>query len=447
MHDVHPERLTIPSPAPAETEPAAPTVEIAVPVYNEERVLASSIERLHTYLSSRFPFTWRITIVDNASTDGTWINAMRLARDLPHVTARHLDRKGRGLALRSAWSASDAAVVAYMDVDLSTDLDALLPLVAPLVSGHSDLAIGSRLAPGSSVARGPKRELISRTYNLILRTVLASRVRDAQCGFKAVRADVARRLLPAVSDDGWFFDTELLVLAEHNGLRIHEVPVDWIDDADSRVHVARTAFDDLRGTARMARAFAAGRADLELGPTARPALDDDFGRRLVSFATIGAVSTLVSLVIYLLTWSALGAVGANALAVSATFVANAWANARFTVGSRHPQWRRAVATYAASLAVTSAALAGVALAGGGFGAQLAVLIVTWMALAACRFAAMRTTPTTHRRAASRRSPEDDRRTGVPGRLPAPSRRSPEDDRRTGVPGRLPAAPARRTDRP
>jgi putative flippase GtrA len=343
---------------------------------------------------------------------------MRLARDLPNVTARHLDRKGRGLALRSAWSASDAAVVAYMDVDLSTDLDALLPLVAPLVSGHSDLAIGSRLAPGSSVARGPKRELISRTYNLILRTVLASRVRDAQCGFKAVRADVARRLLPAVADDGWFFDTELLVLAEHNGLRIHEVPVDWIDDVDSRVHVARTAFDDLRGTARIARAFAAGRADLELGPTARPALDDDFGRRLVSFATIGAVSTLVSLVIYLVTWSALGAVGANALAVSATFVANAWANARFTVGIRRPQWRRAGATYAASLTVTGAVLALVALAGGGFGAQLAALTVTWMALAAGRFTVMRSAPTARPRAASRRSPEDDRRTGVRWRPPA-----------------------------
>jgi glycosyltransferase involved in cell wall biosynthesis len=398
MHDVRPEPSTIP---PADPGPAiaAPVVDIVVPVHNEERVLASSVERLHAYLSNRFPFTWRITVVDNASTDGTWISAMRLARDLPDVTARHLDRKGRGLALRSAWAASDATVVAYMDVDLSTDLDALLPLVAPIVSGHSDLAIGSRLAPGSSVARAPKREVISRTYNLILRTVLATRVRDVQCGFKAVRADVARRLLPAVADDGWFFDTELLVLAEHNGLRIHEVPVDWIDDADSRVHVARTAFDDLRGTARMVRAFATGRGELELGTTARPVLDDDLGRRFVSFASIGAVSTLISLVIYLVCWRAVGAVGANALAVSATFVANAWANARFTTGSRRPQWRRAGAAYAGSLVVTSAALALVAFAGGGFAAQLAALIVTWMALAACRFALLRSVPIHDRPAA------------------------------------------------
>ena len=163
-----------------------PVVDVVVPVYNEERALEASVRRLHAYLTGDFPFSWRITIVDNASTDDTWARAERLGDDLPDVRVLHLDRKGRGFALRCAWIASDADVVAYMDVDLSTDLDALLPLVAPLVSGHSDVAIGSRLAPGSHVARHPKRELISRSYNLILRTVLATRVRDAQCGFKAV---------------------------------------------------------------------------------------------------------------------------------------------------------------------------------------------------------------------------------------------------------------------
>src|SRR6266446_1162435 len=170
---------------------AAPVVDVVVPVYNEARALEPAVRRLHRYLTDDFPFSWRISIVDNASTDDTWSRADRLARELPRVRAKHLDRKGRGFALRSAWSASDADVVAYMDVDLSTDLGALLPLVAPLVSGHSDIAIGSRLAPGSHVARHPKRELISRSYNLILRTVLATRVRDAQCGFKAVRSSVA----------------------------------------------------------------------------------------------------------------------------------------------------------------------------------------------------------------------------------------------------------------
>ena len=138
-----------------------------------------------------------------------------------------------------------------MDVDLSTDLAALLPLVAPLISGHSDVAIGTRLHRGSRVIRGPKREFISRCYNLILRGTLAARFSDAQCGFKAIRADVARELLPLVQDTGWFFDTELLVLAERSGLRIHEVPVDWVDDPDSRVNIVRRAKDDLKGVARV----------------------------------------------------------------------------------------------------------------------------------------------------------------------------------------------------
>src|SRR5207245_8583945 len=172
--------------------------------------------------------------------------AGRLAVELVGVRAIHLDRKGRGRALKAAWSASEAPVVAYMDVDLSTDLDALLPLVAPLLSGHSDVAIGSRLAPGARVVRGPRREAISRTYNLILKTALRSGFSDAQCGFKAVRTDVARALLPSVEDQGWFFDTELLVVAERAGLRIHEVPVDWVDDPDSRVDVVGTAMADLR---------------------------------------------------------------------------------------------------------------------------------------------------------------------------------------------------------
>ena len=243
--------------APGATDRAA-DVEIVVPVYNEEEGLERSITRLHAYLESRFPLRWVITIADNASTDRTWLLACRLAQQLRGVRAVHLDAKGRGRALRAVWSRSTSPVVAYMDVDLSTDLDALLPLVAPLLSGHSDLAIGTRLARSARVARGPRREAISRTYNLILKATLHAGFSDAQCGFKAARTDTLRDLLPLVQDEGWFFDTELLVLAEHNGLRIHEVPVDWIDDPDSRVHVVSTATDDLRGVWRLVRTFATG---------------------------------------------------------------------------------------------------------------------------------------------------------------------------------------------
>jgi glycosyltransferase involved in cell wall biosynthesis len=198
----------------------APEVEIVVPVHDEERTLALSIRRLHRFLSTQFPFSWRIVIADNASTDVTPDIAALLSRELPSVSWLRLERKGRGRALRAAWSRSDARVVCYMDVDLSTDLRALLPLVAPLLSGHSDLAIGTRLAHGARVVRGPKRELISRAYNRLLHLALRARFSDAQCGFKAVRRNALEDLLPAVRDDAWFFDTELLVLAQRRGLRI-----------------------------------------------------------------------------------------------------------------------------------------------------------------------------------------------------------------------------------
>ena len=167
--------------------PTAPDIEIVLPVHNEEAVLARSVRRLHRFLTDGFPFSWRIVIADNASTDATPLVARRLAGELPGVGVLRVERKGRGSALRAAWSLSAARVVCYMDVDLSTDLRALLPLVAPLVSGHSDVSIGTRLAHGSRVVRGPKRELISRGYNRLLHAVLRARFSDAQCGFKAVR--------------------------------------------------------------------------------------------------------------------------------------------------------------------------------------------------------------------------------------------------------------------
>jgi glycosyltransferase involved in cell wall biosynthesis len=221
-----------------------PHVEIVVPVFNEQHTLEVSVVRLHCFLAERFPFSWRIMIADNASTDGTLEIARGLADRLTGVTAIHVPERGRGRALRAAWSIDDG-VLCYMDVDLSTDLRALLPLVAPLISGHSDVAIGTRLGRGSRVTRSPKRELISRAYNLLLRVALGARFTDAQCGFKAVRAEVARELVPRIRDDAWFFDTELLVLAQREGLRIHEVPVDWVEDADSRVAILSTAAADV----------------------------------------------------------------------------------------------------------------------------------------------------------------------------------------------------------
>jgi glycosyltransferase involved in cell wall biosynthesis/putative flippase GtrA len=351
-----------------------PVLDVVVPVYNEEADLEPSVRRLHAYLSTQFPYPFRITIADNASVDATPTIATRLAAQLPEVESLRMPEKGRGRALRAAWTASDAQVLAYCDVDLSTDLAALLPLVAPLISGHSDLAIGTRLARGSRVVRGAKREFISRTYNLILRGTLAARFSDAQCGFKAIRGDVAQRLVPLVEDTGWFFDTELLVLAERAGLRIHEVPVDWVDDPNSSVDIVHTATEDLRGIARLGRALATGRVPLQdlrekLG---RGALEDPEREvagvprgmigQLARFAAVGAASTLAYLLLYVLLRAGLGAFGANLVALVVTTVANTAANRRLTFGVRGRQGAatsqvQGLIVFFLGLALTTAALA------------------------------------------------------------------------------------------
>ncbi|HWE55406.1 MAG TPA: glycosyltransferase [Acidimicrobiales bacterium] len=363
-------------------------VEIVIPVYNEEVALAGSVRRLHAYMTERFPWSWMITIADNASTDGTAAVARDLAARLDRVQVVHLDQKGRGRALRAAWSASPAAVVAYMDVDLSTDLDGLLPLVAPLISGHSDVAIGTRLAAGARVVRGPKREVISRLYNLILRTALQSRFSDAQCGFKAVRTDVSRQLLPLIEDNSWFFDTELLVLAEHNGMRIHEVPVDWVDDPDSRVDIVTTARDDLKGVWRLLLAMANGRGSVATRP--RPP-----GRavQMLSFATVGAITTVTFALLFALMYGPLGALAADVVALTLSALANLAANRRYTFAGSAGSgryYRRGLVAALLPLAVTLAALGLVMAAGwSSVGHDLMVLTVANLTATVVRFRILR----------------------------------------------------------
>ncbi|MFQ1000457.1 glycosyltransferase [Modestobacter sp. SSW1-42] len=325
------------------TDPHPPVVDVVVPVHDEETDLEPCLRRLHRHLTEHLPYRFRITVAENASTDGTVDVAHRVAAELPGIEVLVLPEPGRGRALRTAWLGSDAPVLVYMDVDLSTDLAALLPLVAPLISGHSDLAIGTRLAPSSRVVRGAKREVISRSYNLLLRSTLATRLSDAQCGFKAIRADVAARLLPLVEDTGWFFDTELLVLAERSGLRIHEVPVDWVDDPDSRVDIVRTAKADVAGIVRMLRALTTGRlplaelrSSLGRGPLADPVPGVPAGLvgQAVRFAGIGVLSTLAYLVLFVALRHVVDAQPANLVALLVTAVANTAANRRITFGIR-----------------------------------------------------------------------------------------------------------------
>ena len=314
-------------------------LDVVVPVHDEQETLAQSIALLHEHLSAEAPGSWRITIADNASTDGTAAIADELAARLDHVVVVHLAEKGRGRALKAAWSTSPARVLAYLDEDLSTDLRALQPLVAPLLSGHSDLAIGSRLARTSRIVRGGKREFVSRSYNALLRGTFGVRFSDAQCGFKAIRADVARRLLPHVEDTGWFFDTELLILAERAGLRIHEVPVDWVDDPHSSVDIVATATADLKGMVRVGTGLARGRIpvddlyrDIGRHPFAQPRTP--LIAQVVRFGVIGALSTIAYALVYLVLQVVMPAQTANFLALLVTAIANTAANRRFTFGIR-----------------------------------------------------------------------------------------------------------------
>ncbi|KJE21960.1 GtrA-like protein/Glycosyl transferase family 2 [Frankia torreyi] len=416
-----------------------PVLDVVIPVYNEEDDLAPCVRRLHAHLRDTFPYPFQLTIADNASTDGTLGIALALAEELPGVRTVHLDAKGRGRALRAAWAMSPAPVLAYMDVDLSTDLAALLPLVAPLISGHSDLAIGTRLARTSRVVRGPRREVISRCYNLILRGTLAARFSDAQCGFKAIRADAAAALLPLVEDTGWFFDTELLVLAERAGMRIHEVPVDWIDDPDSRVDVLNTAIADLKGVVRLLRALGTGalplaelRREFGRGPLTAAAglaggggdgnggdgsgvngggMDGSGGAaggvqvpgvprglpgQLVRFAVIGVASTLAYLVLFVLLRTATGAQAANLLALLITAVANTAANRRLTFGlsgaaqaGRHHL--QGLVVFAIGLGLTSGSLATLHAASDhpGRGLEVTVLVLANLLSTVIRFLLLR----------------------------------------------------------
>ncbi|MEV7131104.1 glycosyltransferase [Streptomyces sp. NPDC093260] len=382
-----------------------PVLDVVIPVYNEEKDLGPCVLRLHEHLARTFPYAFRITVADNASTDSTPQVAARLAADLPEVDSFRLEQKGRGRALRTVWSASEAPVLAYMDVDLSTDLNALLPLVAPLISGHSDLAIGSRHARSSRVVRGVKREFVSRAYNLILRGSLQARFSDAQCGFKAIRRDVAQALLPLVEDAGWFFDTEMLVLAERAGLRIHEVPVDWVDDPCSTVHIVRTATDDLKGVWRVGRALATG--SLPLDRLARPFGDDPrdreiqdvpggLARQLVGFCVVGVLSTLFYLLLYSLFRQFAGSQTANAAALLVSAVANTAANRRLTFGVRGRggavrHQAQGLVVFGIGLVLTSGSLAALnaATSSPAHSTELAVLVAANLAATVLRFLLLR----------------------------------------------------------
>ena len=228
------------------------SIDIILPVYNEEAGLPGSVQTLYSFLTEHMSsYQWRIVVADNGSVDSTLDVARGLSNQYERVGHAHLDQKGRGRALHKTWAESDADVICYMDLDLSTRLESLPPLVKAIEDGY-DVAVGSRLIRGAKVEkRSLKREVISRCYNLLIKLMFRTRFSDAQCGFKAVSQKVSREVIPLIKDRAWFFDSELLIIAEKNGYRIKDVPVHWVDDPDTRVKVVGTAWRDFKGLLRL----------------------------------------------------------------------------------------------------------------------------------------------------------------------------------------------------
>jgi glycosyltransferase involved in cell wall biosynthesis len=254
--------------------PANFSVDVVIPVLNEAHVLRKSVETLLNFLQANLDYRWQVVIVDNGSTDGTQNVAKELTAAHSEVLFTYLQQRGRGRALRYAWLQSRADIVCYMDVDLSTKLDHLPALLDAIAFEGYDISIGSRLMRDSRTTRSFKREVISRIYNVMVKAVLSTRFSDAQCGFKAVSRRAVDAIVPRIEDQSWFFDTELLVLAEKQGYRIKDIPVIWIEDDDSRVKIMKTGWEDIKGVWRLRKLLWSG----QLSPAA--AKEDEERRRV-----------------------------------------------------------------------------------------------------------------------------------------------------------------------
>lgn len=231
------------------------SVEITIPVYNEEKELEKHILILHDFcLKNLKSYDWHITIADNASIDNTPLIASAIAKKYPRISNFRLEQKGRGRAVKRVWNESGKDLCVYMDLDLSTDLVHLPKILWALENGY-DIAVGSRLAKGAKVeGRTFLRELTSRTLNFFfIQLFFRTNFTDAQCGFKGVTRNVIEKLIPKIKENDWFFDGELLIVAEKSGYKIYEEPVHWVDNPGSTVRLISTISGDIKVMARLLR--------------------------------------------------------------------------------------------------------------------------------------------------------------------------------------------------
>ncbi len=224
-------------------------ISIILPVYNEEECLEKNTETVLKY-AKKFYENFEIVITDNASIDKTLDIAKKLSKKYKEIRYIHLDQKGRGRVLKKAWNESKADILAYSDIDLSTDIKAIKKLTDAIDQGY-DIATASRHSKQSQLDRTFKREILSKGYNFLLKLFLNTKISDAQCGFKAVNRRVVKEIIPLVKDNEWFFDTEMLILAERKGFRIKEIPVKWVEHAGSTVHIKKTVTDYLKSVFRL----------------------------------------------------------------------------------------------------------------------------------------------------------------------------------------------------
>ncbi len=235
-------------------------VNITFPVLNEERILKEDVMKFYNFLKkSKFPYRFEITICDNGSIDDTKKVGEKLEKKVKEINYLRLSRKGRNFALKSSWTKSKASVVSYMDIDLATDLRFFLPMINMIIKDNCDLVVGNRLGLKSKVIdRNFKREFLSRNYNLLLRMFFFHKIRDHQCGFKAIKRNSFLKLnkeIPDIKEEIWFLDTELIIRAIKNKMKVEEIDVIWKDDPDSKVKVVKAVLEDLKGIVRLRKEF------------------------------------------------------------------------------------------------------------------------------------------------------------------------------------------------
>ncbi|MBD3359736.1 MAG: glycosyltransferase [Candidatus Buchananbacteria bacterium] len=216
---------------------------LALPVYNEEKVLEKSVLKLYNYFKNNIKDDWQIVIVNNASIDKTKKVADSLAQKFLKVDSLNLEDKGRGNALKNVWQKYEADIYAYCDIDLATDIFAFKKLFNSIINGSANIAIGARYIKGSQTKRTLNRLIYSKVYIFLVRLFFPTKIKDFQCGFKAVDKKTVSEILPLVKDKEWFFDTELLLIAEKNDFKIKEIAVQWKENPETKVKFIRTIYD------------------------------------------------------------------------------------------------------------------------------------------------------------------------------------------------------------